>query len=320
MLKFIKHLVACAAAAAVVAAGPASADNTRPITLIASADVGGLIDVVARAYADALSKELSQTVVVQNRGGAGGVVAANALAKSRPDGETLCFCFNGPVALAKATVDNLPYDIDTAFLPVARVYSIGPVIAVPINSRFTSLSSILEAVRSGADLNYGHTGNSGASNLGMQEIAFRTNLKFNGVAYPSESKVLVDLVGERLDIGVLSPMLAKTQADAKRVRLIAGMGKEPVFPNLPAAGDMPELKGFVAPSWAGFFLPAGTPDAAMRRLYAAIQKASQNPAVRERLAAYTVQPVLNETPEEFRKLIEVDKKAAVDTVKRIGKL
>ena len=320
MLKIIKKLIVCSAAVAAVAVGPARAETGRPITILASADAGTLVDVVARAYAEAMSKELSQPVIVQNRGGAGGVLGANALAKSRPDGETLGFCFNGPVALAKATMDNLPYDIDTAFLPVARVYSIGPVIAVPANSRFTTLASILEAARSGAALNYGHTGNSGASNLGVKEIGFRTNLNFNGVPYPSEGKLLLDLVADRVDFGVLSPMLAKTQSDSQRVRLIASMGKTPVFPNLPVIGDMPEFKGFVAPSWAGFFLPAGTPDAAMRRLYSAIQKASQHPSVRDRLASYAVQPVLNESPEEFRKLIEDDKKSALATVKRIGKL
>lgn len=320
MLKNLKKLFALGAAVASIAMQPVSADTNRPITIIASADVGGLIDVVARAYADAMTKELSQPVIVQNRGGAGGVVAANALAKSRPDGETLCFCFNGPVALAKATVENLPYDIDTAFLPVARVYSIGPVIAVSNNSRFKSVSDILDSARSGTALNYGHTGNSGASNLGVKEIGFRTNLDFNGVAYPSETKLVVDLIADRLDFGVLSPMLAKTQSDSQRVRLIASMGKEPVFPDLPVVGDLPELKGFVAPSWAGFFLPAGTPDASMRKLYDAIQKASQHPAVRERLSSYSVQPVVNETPEEFRKLIENDKKTALDTVQRIGKL
>ncbi len=123
-------------AAALIATGVHAQDNfpAKPITLVVPVNAGGVTDQMARAFAISMGKSLGQSVVVDNKGGANGVIGANAVAKAAPDGYTLCFCYSGPVSLAKVSMASLPYDIDKAFAPITRVYDLSPIVTVPANS------------------------------------------------------------------------------------------------------------------------------------------------------------------------------------------
>lgn len=319
MIHLLRRALVASVLFASATAGLAQSYPTRPITLIAASAPGGILDQLARAYGAALTRETGQTVIVENRGGAGGTLAASMLVKAPPDGYTMCFCYSGPVALVKASLDKVPYDIDKDFLPVTRAYNLTPIITVPATSTLKTFDDLLRVAKEQpGTLSYGHTGVGGALHLGFEDLSVRAGLRFIAIPYAGENPMVPDLISGRIDIGVMSPLFAKAQAEAGKVRILASMGLRPVLPGVPAVATYPGFAGFEAGSWTGFFLPAGTPDAVLRKAYELVQRASRSQDVHDRLTSFGVTPVVDETPEQFAKFVDAEKKRALETMKRLG--
>jgi len=289
----------------------------RPVTLVVPVNAGGVTDQMARAFATSMGKSLGQTVVVDNKGGANGVVGASLVAKAAPDGYTACFCYSGPVTLAKVTMASLPYDIDKAFTPVTRVYDLSPIVAVPATAPHATLADLLKAAKAKPGMSFGHTGVGGALHLGFEVLKEEAKVDMTAVAYPGENPMVPDLITGRLDAGLLSPLFAKAQAAAGKVKLLASMGAPSPLPGVPTVAELGH-PGFHASTWSGFFLPAGTPAPVVQRLYAAVQAAAADPEVREKLQAAGLTPVVGQTPEQFRAFVEQEKQKWADVVKKIG--
>lgn len=309
--------VACALIASL--AGPAQAQTypVKPITMVVPVSAGGVTDQIGRAFATAMSKSLGQSVVIDNKGGAGGVIGASLVAKAAPDGYTMCFCYSGPVALAKVSIETLPYNIDRDFLPVTRVYDMAPVIAVPANSPYNTLADLLKAGKPGvAKLSYGHTGVGGVLHLGVEALKQRAGLDMTAVAYPGENPMIPDLVTGRIDVGMLSPLFAKGQVQAGKVRVLASLGSPSPLPGLPTVADS-GFPGFQAITWVGIFLPAGTPEPILRKVYEAVQYAARDKAVQDRIAGAGLAPVVDLSPEQFKEFVEREKQTWVDVARKL---
>lgn len=312
-------LLASIASAAVMTTGAlaqASYPN-KTITLVVPVNAGGVTDQMARAFANSMTQSLGQSVVVDNKGGANGVVGANTVAKALPDGYTLCFCYSGPVTLAKFSMGTLPYDIDKAFTPITRVYEFSPIVALPASAPYSTLADFFKAAKAKPGMSFGHTGVGGALHLGMEVLRDQAGVDMTAVAYPGENPMIPDLVTGRLDSGLLSPLFAKAQASAGKVKLLASLGSLSPLPGVPTAADS-GFPGFQASTWSGFFAPSGTPPAVIQKLYAAIQSAAGDADVREKLAAAGLTPVTGQTPEQFTVYVEQEKQKWARVVKKMG--
>lgn len=313
-------LLAIVAAAAAFMTTSALAQGSYPnktITLVVPVNAGGVTDQMARAFANSMTRSLGQSVVVDNKGGANGVVGAGAVAKALPDGYTLCFCHSGPVTLAKFTMGTLPYDIDKAFAPITRVYDFSPIVAIPANAPYSTLVDFFKAAKVKPGMSFGHTGVGGALHLGMEGLRDQAGVDMTAVAYPGENPMIPDLVTGRLDSGLLSPLFAKAQASVGKVKLLASLGSVSPLSGVPTAADS-GFPGFQASTWSGLFAPAGTPPAVIQKLYAAIQSAAADEEVRAKLAAAGLTPVAGQTPEQFTVYVEQEKQKWARVVKKMG--
>jgi tripartite-type tricarboxylate transporter receptor subunit TctC len=292
---------------------------SRPITLVVPVNPGGITDQIARAFAAGLSQELKQSVVVENKGGAGGTLGAATVARAAPDGHTACFCYSGPVTLAKVSMASLPYDIDRAFAPVTRVYDLSPIVAVPVDSPHRTLAELLQAATMKPGMTFGHTGVGGALHLGFEALRQQAKVDMTAVSYPGENPMIPDLVTGRLDSGLLSPLFAKTQADAGKIRLLVSMGTPSPLPGVAPLSEVgyPNIRGT---TWSGFFLPSGTPAPVVQKFYTAIQVVAASEDIRKRLSLAGLTPVIGQTPEQFRAFVELEKQGWADVVKRLGGL
>lgn len=292
---------------------------SKPIKLIVPLNPGGVNDQIARAFAAGMSETLGQQVLIENRGGASGVVGANLVAKAPPDGYTLCFCFSAPVTLVKYSMGALPYDIDNAFKPVTRVFDLIPMITVPASSPYSSLTELLKAAKENPGMAYGHTGTGGALHLGFELLLDEARVDMTEVGYPGENPIVPDLATGRLTAGTLSALFAKRQAAAGRVKILASMGSSSPVPGVPTVAEL-GFPGFHVASWSGFFLPAGTPEPIVQKLYTAIQRALSDPEIRGRLTDAGLTPVVGQTPEQFAAFIAQEKLKWDRVVKKIGGL
>lgn len=292
---------------------------SRPVTLVVPVNAGGVTDQMGRAFAASMAKALGQTIVVDNKGGANGVVGASLVAKAPADGYTICFCYSGPVSLAKVSMDSLPYDIDKAFTPVSRVYDLSPVIAVPTNSPYNTLADLMKAAKGKPGMSFGHTGVGGALHLGFEQLRTQAGVDMVAVPYPGENPMIPDLVTGRLDAGLLSPLFAKGQADAGKVRLLGSLGTPTPLPGVPTVAEQ-GYAGFHAATWTGFFLPSGTPQPVVQKVYEAVQVAANDPEVQARLKAAGLTPVVGQTPEQFRVFVDQEKQKWSAVVSKIGGL
>ena len=292
----------------------------RTVTMIVPVAAGGVTDQMARVFAAEMAKPLAQSVIVENRPGVNGIAGANAVAKAAADGYTLCFCYSGPVALAKVSTPDLPYDIDKDFLPVSRVYDLIPVIAVPATSHFHSLPEFIAYAKANpGKMSYGHTGVGGALHLGFEQLKSIGGFDVLAISYNGENPIVPDLISGRLDMALLSPLFAKKLAEGGKVRLLAQSGAErlrliPDVPTVASAG----YPGYQTGTWSGIFLPARAAAPIVQKVYEAVQEAAHNSGVEERILAAGLQPVVGNTPPQFREFVDREKKTWADLIKKLG--
>ena len=261
------------------AARPAHAQDGT-IRLFVGAAGGTGIDIAARTYAGPFGAALGQPVVVVNRPSAGGVLAAEAVAKAAPDGLTLLYSSLGPLAIAPRLVNPLPYHPVTSFTHVARLACGGFALAVPASSTVRDVPGLLALLRrKGVAANYGNSRGSLAYQLAGAMLVAAAGGKAVHVAYRTTGEVIAATESGALDFIVdLRPLLQPHQA-AGGLRLLAVTSQlpDPGMPELPPLDRF--LPGLVLESWVGFSAPHGLPAAEAARLEAAAQAALEDPAV-----------------------------------------
>jgi tripartite-type tricarboxylate transporter receptor subunit TctC len=286
-----------------VAVGPVLAQDTwpsKPIRLVVPFPPGSSPDIIARVIAEPLREALGQPVVVDNRAGAGGNIGTAAVAKAAPDGYTVLFTINGPLATAPALYRKLGYDPLKDLAPVTLVATspnvlvIDPALKVASTGAFTAM-----AKQSPGKLNYGSVGAGSSAHLAMELLKSREHLDIQHIPYPGFPQVLTAMLGGFVQAGFMVPAIAMPQVKTGQVKALAvtSLQRSPALPDIPTMAEQ-GLTGFEVISWQAVLVPAGTPQPIVDRLNTEIVKAIGSPQVQERMASQYFTPV-GSTPAEL---------------------
>jgi tripartite-type tricarboxylate transporter receptor subunit TctC len=285
-----RHLAAAAASFAAVVLGStvtaqAQSYPTRTVTILTPFAAGSVTDAAARLVAQALQETLGQPFVVENRAGAGGLLAAGAVARAKNDGYTLLLTTNSTHSVVYGLFKNVPYDPIKDFTPIARIGSFPSFFAVTPDKPYQTMQALVAYARANpGKLSYG-VGNS-TSHIVGEALKKRTGVDIVRVPYRSNPMVMTDLIGGQIPIMVADFNTGLPQLKAGKVKALAVLTRE----RNPALPDVPTLHETVMPNyhilaWAGMFGPAGMPEEATKVLANAVEKALQRPEVRARFAA-----------------------------------
>jgi tripartite-type tricarboxylate transporter receptor subunit TctC len=305
MALLLRTLQAIAIAAYVSAASaPALAQDlpNRPIRLVVAFTPGGTTDFVARLLAERLRTLLGQPVIVENKPGANGAIAAEYVAKAEPDGATLFFTTVGAVAINPALRNNLPYDPVKDFAPVGMAAFNSTMLVVNASVPVSSARE-LAALAQARPVTIGITGLGSISHLGLELYQAAAGVKFQAVPYRGAAQAVTDLLGGGLD-GLFGDVpTVMTQINAGKLKALAAtsQNRSEIFPDVPTFIE----QGFadtVGNQWAGVLAPALTPPAVIARLSAAQLAALNDTQVRDKLRQAGVTPSPG-TPEEFARYL-----------------
>jgi len=289
----------------------------RPIRFILSHPPGGSADVIARLMQPKLERLLGQPIIIENRAGAGGVIAMDALSKSKPDGYTIGLGASGGLATAVALGETVPYDPVKAFAPVACVSGQPFMLAVPGDSPFKTINDVIEAEKRGnSKLTIGHGG--AIMHLTAALFNYATGLKIPLVTYKGTGPVVTDLLGAHIPLGIIDIPSAESALASGKVRALAisSSGRFEGLPDVPTFQES-GLAGFDVSSWTGILAPAKTPPAVISRLQKELSVVLQSPFVKERYATLGIEPVGN-SPEEFGAQVKADLARWEKVVKSAG--
>jgi tripartite-type tricarboxylate transporter receptor subunit TctC len=285
---------------AMAAAAPAERYPSHPIRAIVPFAPGGATDIMARAISAKLAERLGQQVVVDNRAGGGGNIAAAIAARSAPDGHTLFFGTISTLATNVSTFRKLPYDPLRDFAPVTMT-AISPMFLVTHPSvPAASYGELVALVRAKpGQLNYASSGTGGASHLMMELFLSQTGLRLVHVPYKGAGPALVDLLGGQVQVSLQQPPGAIPYLASGKLRLHAVTAKRRVG----AASEVPTtaevgLPQFDVTSWQGVVVPKATPASIVRTLHAEVKRALSSRELQERLVAEGSEPG-GAAPEEF---------------------
>jgi tripartite-type tricarboxylate transporter receptor subunit TctC len=288
------------------AAGTAANYPGKPVHIVVPFAAGGAVDALARMIAPGLGESLGQPIVVDNRPGAGGNLAADAVAKSAPDGYTLLLTTNGH-AISPALYRKLPFDAVKDFAPVTQLLATTLIlVASPTFSAANTRELIsLAKARPGA-LNYGSTGIGNPLHLTMELLKISAGIDIVPVPYKGDAPLSAALMSGEVDVAVVPLATSVQNIRAGRIKALAVTGARRIS-SLPAVPTIAEsgIPGFDSTSWQGLFAPAGTPRGIVDRLQRETAKALGAPEVRERLTGLGGDIVAS-TPEEFGAKFKAD--------------
>ena len=309
---------------AVIAANPLRAISAqdfpnRSITLLVGLAPGGVTDLMARLYAQAVSRILGQTVVVENRAAVSGAVAAAALQKAAPDGYTLLMFSGAQHATTPAITPSVAYDPVKGAQPIAIVFNFAGVVAIPAGSPAMSIAELvaLSKAKPGG-LNFGSPGVGTPSHLAAAKLIAATGMKAQFVHYKGGAPMMMDLVASRLDVAWPSAPSARPFLESGKIKAIAidGVRRSKVAPNVPTLQEAGFGDVSVA-NWFGVAAAPGTPPAIIAKLNAAFAEASRDPALIQMVEEQGL-TVATSTPEELDKAMAKEADEIRALVKTLG--
>ena len=300
-------------ATAFVSSPAASAYPDKPIRLIVSFPAGGSTDAMARIVQSGLEKELGQTVVVENRPGAGGMIAIDLIAKAAPDGYTIGLGGAGALG-TNLGLQTMPYDPRKDVTPITGIASSPFILAASTSLRGKSLREIIAmAKESGRTLAIGHGGNGTLMHLTAEMLNQMAGTKIVLIPYKGIAPVVNDLLGGHVALGIVDPPSALAAIESNKIATIAitsttRFHKMPDIPTFAESG----IPDFESTGWFGIVAPGGTPADVIAKLNAAFVKVLKDPAVTKQIRALGSEP-MPMTPAEFSQFIdkEINKWSAV---------
>jgi tripartite-type tricarboxylate transporter receptor subunit TctC len=291
----------------------------RPVRVLHGFAAGGNADAVARLVAAELQKQLGQPFLVEPKPGAGGTLAADTVAKSKPDGYTLLIATGGH-AIAAALYDKLPYDTLKSFQPVSALTTFPFLVTVQASSRYYTLQDLLAAARARpATLNYGSAGIGTGQHMTGALLAQRANVTMLHVPYRGDSGSVTALLGAEIDFVLAPPTAVIQQIRGGKLRAVAVSGSSRLagLPNVPTVAQQ-GVPNFDVRSWTAVLAPAGTPKPVVDRLNAALRSALGDETLRQKLEEATGGEVRAGAPDELQAVIESDVKRWQQLVRDAG--
>ena len=282
----------------------AQAESGKTLRLIVPFPPGGSTDILARAIGAKLGPALGQTVVIDNKPGAGGALGAGEAARAEPDGNTLLMGHIGVLAVNPSLYPKLPYDALKSFVPVAWVARVPNVLVVNANAPIKSLADLIAKARAQpGKLTYSSGGNGSAAHISFEYLKLKAGFFMLHIPYRGTAPSVTDLLGGQVDATFTGAPAVLPHVRAGRLRALAVSSPQrlPTLPDVPTVAES-GFPGFDADQWYGIVAPAGTPAALVARLNAEINKALQTPAVAQQLAGEGAIPMPG-TPKAFADLI-----------------
>ncbi len=316
--RFFSQLFAVSLLAACVSSAQAQSFPTKPLRIVVPFGAGGVADLTARTVAQQMSENLGQAVVIDNRPGAGGIVAADLVAKSEADGHTLLLMSNAN-AVSAGLFKTLPFDPMKDFTPVSLMGTFDLAIVTSAESRFQSLAELLTWAKANpGKLNIGSINIGSTQHLTAELFKSVAGLDAQVVPFNGTPAVMTALRGAQIDVAleVLSPVLPQIRGGALRALAVTGPKRNTALPQVPTAkeGGVPNL---VSTSWNGLGVPAKTPQAVVDRLNKEVNAALQNPAVRQKLLDLNVEPHPSTVP-QAQEWLQNEIKRWGDVIQRAG--
>ncbi|HAU57922.1 MAG TPA: hypothetical protein DCW87_10485 [Comamonadaceae bacterium] len=255
----------------------------RPIKIVVPFAPGGATDLVARLVGTEIAKDLGQPVIVENKGGAAGNLGADAVAKSPADGYTLLWGTIGTLAINQLMSKKLPYDAQKDFKPIPMVASFPNILVVPLSSPAKSVADLV-ALGKAKGLTYASSGVGTSLHLSGVMLAEASGLALTHVPYKGSAQAMTDVIGGQVDMifDNLPPAYSMIKGGKVRPLAVTGTKRAALLPDVPTMGEL-GFKNFAIDSWSGLLAPAGTPDAVLRKLDAAVKKAIMAPGFEARL-------------------------------------
>jgi tripartite-type tricarboxylate transporter receptor subunit TctC len=287
---------------------------SKPVQFLAGFPPGGVADIVARIIAVPLSKRLGQPVIVDNRAGAGGVVAVAAIAKAAPDGHTLGFGMSGALTSNVTLMPKLPYDPLKDIAPVSMVVDNPLAVVVNASSGIKTMQDfIANAKKQSKPVTYGTAGAGTAMNLAGELLNQKAGINMTHVSYKGSAPAAVDLLAGHIDAAILDLATAKPHLETGRLKALAVTSArrsalEPELPTIAESG----VPGYEFSAWFSLVMPAGTPRDIVARVNKELTAVLKDPEVRNQLLAAKVEPIPG-TPDELRNRIgrEIKETAAL---------
>jgi tripartite-type tricarboxylate transporter receptor subunit TctC len=303
MLKRIWMYAAAALVAALPLVSAAQSWPAKPVRIVVPFAAGGATDVVARLLAQKLSEAWGQSVVVENRAGAGGNIGADAVAKSPPDGYALLMTSGSIVTANPYMYKSMTYDPATDLVGITNVASGPQVIAVGPEVPVKDLKELIAYAKANPKkVNYGSAGVGTQTHLAAENFAHAAGVDLTHVPYKGESAAITDLIGGQIQLATpnLGAALAYIQQGRLRALAVTSPGRSPQLPDVPAASEV--LPGFENAGWFGLMAPAGTPREVIDRIQRDSAKILLSEDFKASLAKQGMVPVAN-TPAEFAQAI-----------------
>ena len=306
-----KYLFLLGILCATTAAAPVAAQTypAKGIRILVGFAPGGSTDIVARLIAAEMTKNVGQQVVVENRPGAGGNIAAELVSKAPPDGYTLHACTTGVFAIAPFIYSKLPYDPEKGLTPITQTGTLPYIIVMHPSLPAKNVREFIAIAKARpGQINYASSGVGTASHLSAAMFASASGISMTHVPYKGTGNAMSDLIGGQVVLMFDQPVSSMPHVKAGKLRVLGiSSGKRFVtMQDIPTIAEQ-GVAGFEAISWAGACAPGGTPKPIVDRLYNEIAKVLKVPDIRERLLRDGIEPI-GSTPEQF---MEHTKKEAV---------
>lgn len=273
-----------------VSAQAADAWPSKTIKFVVGFGPGGANDLVARAVAEAASKQLGQSIIVENRPGAGSVLGADYVAKSAPDGYTFLAGAAG-VVTNPMIKKSMPYK-EEDLVPVVMLAVSPSVIVVPGDSPYKDLKSFIAAAKTGKGLNFSTAGTGSTPHFVAEMLKMQTGAKLEIIPYKSGSEGVVAVIGKQVDATSEASVVVLPQIKGGKLRALASTWNRRIgaIPDVPTAEEL-GYKGVFIGHWAGLFAPKGTPPEILDRMTKAVDAAIRTPELRARLIPQAIDPV-----------------------------
>jgi tripartite-type tricarboxylate transporter receptor subunit TctC len=305
MASWFRMLAAGAAVLAAASSASAQPFPSRPVHILVPYAAGGAVDILARTLGDAVSQKWGQSVIIENRPGAGGVIASQALVTSPPDGYTLIVVASGHPT-NPFLYEKLPYDTFKDFTPISLLASSPNILLVRADSPFKTLADMIAAAKAKpGSLSYGHAGSGTSTHLAGELLKNLAKIDMSGIPYKGGLPAINDLLGGQIPLSFNNGPESVGQIQAGTVRALAVTTKSRAsfLPNVPSMSET--VPGYDTEVWWGLLGPAKLPPEVLKKLSHDFLAALNSDAVKQRLAKLGATPI-GSSPDEFNAKIHAD--------------
>ncbi|MDH0739665.1 Bug family tripartite tricarboxylate transporter substrate binding protein [Achromobacter spanius] len=292
----------------------------HPIKLVVPFPAGGATDLMARALAQGLGDKLGQTVVVENRGGAGGAIGAEAVASAAPDGYTLLYSTMGVLTINPSLYAKLRYDPQKSFAPITLTNLTSNLLVVNPELNVNSVAELAAlAKQRPGELTFSSSGNGTTSHLAGEMFKSTAGVDIRHIPYKGTSGAINDFLAGRISMMIDTSSNFIEQVKQGKVRALGVTSRKrlPVLPDVPSISEAPGFSTYEVSLWSGVLAPAGTPRAVIDKLNQDIGAVMQSPQMVERMAGYGIQTT-HSTPEAFAAQIKTDTVKWAQVIKQSG--